>query len=183
MGAMIFGGVDEERIVLNESSLWSGSPDDNDRADAFKALPEIRRLLAEGKNPEAADLVMKNFTCQGAGSGHGNGANVPFGCYQTLGNLRLKFGDAPDAPSTQVRQRASCLVCRSGSRVCDGRQRGNQVVHHSRRQAGGLGNGCRQRHRATHHVSADLGRGCPGPRPAHLETRRLNGWQSMDAAR
>ena len=96
VGAMIFGGVDEERIVLNESSLWSGSPDDNDRADAFKALPEIRGLLAEGKNPEAANLVMKNFTCQGAGSGHGNGANVPFGCYQTLGSLRLKFGDAPE---------------------------------------------------------------------------------------
>ena len=92
MGAMIFGGVDEERIVLNESSLWSGSPEDNDRADAFQALPEIRRLLAAGKNPEAADLVMKNFTCQGVGSGQGNGANVPFGCYQTLGNLRLTFG-------------------------------------------------------------------------------------------
>jgi len=101
MGAMIFGGVDEERIVLNESSLWSGSPDANDRADAFKALPEIRRLLAAGKNPEAADLVMKNFTCQGAGSGHGNGANVPFGCYQTLGNLRLNFGDTPDMPSAK----------------------------------------------------------------------------------
>ena len=52
MGAMIFGGVDEERIVLNESSLWSGSPDDNDRAEAYRALPEIRRLLAE------ADVVL-----------------------------------------------------------------------------------------------------------------------------
>ncbi len=92
LGAMIFGGVDEERIVLNESSMWSGSPASNDRADAFKALPEIRRLLAAGENPEAADLVMKNFTCQGVGSGQGNGANVPFGCYQTLGDLRLTFG-------------------------------------------------------------------------------------------
>jgi len=88
------GGVAEERIILNESSVWSGSPEDNDRAEAFKALPEIRRLLAEGKNPEAADLVMKNFTCKGAGSGQGNGANVPFGCYQTLGDLRLTFAPA-----------------------------------------------------------------------------------------
>lgn len=113
MGAMIFGGVDEERIVLNESSLWSGSPDDNERPDAFKALPEIRRLLAEGKNPEAAELVMKNFTCQGAGSGHGNGANVPFGCYQTLGHLRLKFGNAPAPPS---------LKCASGHRALSANQ-------------------------------------------------------------
>ena len=99
IGAMVFGGVDEERIILNESSMWSGSPDDNDRADGYKALPEIRRLLAEGKNPEAADLVMKNFTCKGAGSGQGSGANVPYGCYQTLGSLRLKFSPKPAAAS------------------------------------------------------------------------------------
>ena len=77
LGAMVFGGVAEERIVLNESSVWSGSREDSDRAEAYKALPEIRRLLAEGKNVEASDLVMKNFTCKGAGSGQGNGANVP----------------------------------------------------------------------------------------------------------
>src|SRR4051812_9574733 len=88
IGAMVFGGVGEERIVLNESSLWSGSPDDNDRAGAFRALPQIRQLLAQGKNREATDLVMKNFTCKGVGSGQGNGADVPYGCYQTLGDLR-----------------------------------------------------------------------------------------------
>ena len=47
---MVFGGVDEERIVLNESSVWSGSRDNEaDRPDAHKALPEIRRLLLEGR--------------------------------------------------------------------------------------------------------------------------------------
>lgn len=95
IGAMVFGGVNQERIVLNESSMWSGSPEDNDRPDAHRALPEIRRLLAAGKNVEAADLVMKHFTCKGAGSGNGSGANVPFGCYQTLGELWLWFGDVP----------------------------------------------------------------------------------------
>ena len=113
LGAMVFGGVTEERIVLNESSLWSGSPEDNDRAEASQALPEIRRLLTEGKNCEAADLVMKNFTCKGAGSGQGSGANVPFGCYQTLGNLRLTFENAPEAPS---------LHCASGHRAYSSNQ-------------------------------------------------------------
>jgi alpha-L-fucosidase 2 len=94
LGAMIFGGVDEERIVLNESSMWSGSPQDADRPDAHLALPEIRRLLLEGKNAEAEQLVNAHFTCQGPGSGHGNGANVPFGCYQVLGNLHLRFRGA-----------------------------------------------------------------------------------------
>src|SRR5258707_6950430 len=69
LGAMMFGGVDEERIVLNESSVWSGSRQDADREDAYKVLPEIRRLLLEGKNPEAEALVNANFTCTGAGSG------------------------------------------------------------------------------------------------------------------
>jgi alpha-L-fucosidase 2 len=91
LGAMFFGGVTEERVVLNESSLWSGSPQDADREGAHRALPEIRRLLLEGKNAEAEALVAESFVCQGAGSGQGRGAKVPFGCYQVLGNLRLAF--------------------------------------------------------------------------------------------
>lgn len=86
LGAMMFGGVDEERIVLNESSVWSGSRQDADREDAYKVLPEIRRLLLAGKNPEAEALVNANFTCKGPGSGGGQ-----YGCYQVLGNLHLTF--------------------------------------------------------------------------------------------
>jgi len=91
MGFTVFGGADEEQIVLNEESVWSGSSFDDNRPDAHQNLPEIRRLLLEGKNTEAETLVNRTFTCKGQGSGHGNGANVPFGCYQTLGTLRLKF--------------------------------------------------------------------------------------------
>ena len=94
IGAMVFGGVNEERIVLNESSVWSGSREDADRPAAHKALPEIRKLLIAGKNVEAETLVNANFTCRNKGSGWGSGASVPFGCYQTLGNLRLKFGNS-----------------------------------------------------------------------------------------
>src|SRR5262245_14539900 len=91
LGAMVFGGVGMERIILNESSLWSGSPEDADRPDAAKYLPEIRRLLLEGKNAEAEKLVYDHFTCQGRGSGYGSGKDVPYGSYQTLGDLKLMF--------------------------------------------------------------------------------------------
>ncbi|MDR1010224.1 MAG: glycoside hydrolase family 95 protein [Opitutaceae bacterium] len=91
LGASVYGGVAGERVVLNENGMWSGSPQEADRADAAKALPEIRRLLLEGKNAEAEKLVDANFTCAGAGSGRGAGANVPYGCYQVLGELRLAF--------------------------------------------------------------------------------------------
>jgi alpha-L-fucosidase 2 len=86
---MVFGGIDEERIVLNESGMWSGSPQDADRPDAAAALPEIRRLLLAGENVAAEALVNAHFTCAGQGSGHGSGADVPYGCYQTLGALSL----------------------------------------------------------------------------------------------
>jgi alpha-L-fucosidase 2 len=100
LGVMDFGGVDEERLILNESGMWSGSPQDADRPDAAAALPEIRRLLLAGKNVEAEKLVAENFTCAGAGSGRGNGANVPYGSYQILGDLKLKFHYAADAVET-----------------------------------------------------------------------------------
>lgn len=95
IGAMVFGGIDDERIVLNESSVWSGSVQDADRPEAHKALPEIRRLLLEGKNHEAEQLVNRNFTCKGEGSAFAKAANSPFGCYQVLGNLRLGFVHPP----------------------------------------------------------------------------------------
>ena len=91
LGAMVFGGVNEERIALNEISMWSGSKEDSDRKDAHKTLPKIQSLLLEGKNMEAQKLLHENFTCSGAGSGHARGANLPYGCYQTLGDLRISF--------------------------------------------------------------------------------------------
>lgn len=99
LGAALYGGITEERVFLNETGMWSGSPQEADRPDAHKALPEIRRLLLEGKNHEAEALVNAHFTCAAEGSGHGTGANIPFGCYQTLGQLRLSF---PKPPATSA---------------------------------------------------------------------------------
>jgi alpha-L-fucosidase 2 len=93
LGALVFGGVARERLVLNENTLWSGSVEAPDRADAHENLPEILRLLGAGDNPKAEELVNATFTCAGAGSGHGNGKDVPYGCYQTLGELVLEFPD------------------------------------------------------------------------------------------
>jgi len=103
LGAMVFGGVGEERIVLNEGTLWSGAPQDSDKPDAAKFLPEIRRLLLEGKNAEAEALVYKNFTAKGLGSARGKGKDASYGAYQVLGNLRLKFANG-DAGFTNYRR-------------------------------------------------------------------------------
>jgi alpha-L-fucosidase 2 len=104
LGAMDFGGIEDERIALNEDSLWSGSVQDADRTNAAAALPEIRRLLLAGKNLEAEALVNRNFTCAGKGSGRGRSPNLPYGSYQVLGDLRLKFSYAGTNPVTGYRR-------------------------------------------------------------------------------
>lgn len=91
LGAMVFGDVNIERIQLNEKSLWSGGTDDSDNPEAAKYLQEIRNLLFAGKYKEATALTNKTQVCKGVGSGQGNGAEVPFGCFQTLGDLWIDF--------------------------------------------------------------------------------------------
>ncbi len=98
LGGMLFGGVKVERLQVNEVSLSSGSPQDSDNPDALAALPEVRRLLWEGQYTEASALAIRRLICQGVGSKFAAAANVPFGCYQTLGDLTLTF-DHRGAPA------------------------------------------------------------------------------------
>ncbi|MDR3245626.1 MAG: glycoside hydrolase family 95 protein, partial [Prevotellaceae bacterium] len=94
IGAMIFGNRVHERIVLNENGLWSGGPQNANRPEAYKVLPQIRQLLLEEKFKEATKLFYDNFNCKGPGSGYATGANLPFGCYQVLGDLNISFFQA-----------------------------------------------------------------------------------------
>lgn len=91
LGMMPDGGIRRENYVLNEISLWSGSVQDTDNPNACYALRTIRRLLFEGKNDEAQELMYQTFVCKGAGSGLGDGANLPYGSYQILGNLKIEY--------------------------------------------------------------------------------------------
>ncbi len=104
IGAMPDGGISRETIVLNDITLWSGSAQDADNPSAAGYLPEIRRLLLRGKNDEAQDLVYKTFVCKGKGSGQGNGANVPYGCFQMLGNLTIENPEVTAALDASVLQ-------------------------------------------------------------------------------
>ncbi|NLU95288.1 glycosyl hydrolase family 95 catalytic domain-containing protein [Chitinophaga sp. Ak27] len=103
MGAMVFGNTNRERIVLNEISMWSGGIQDADSKEAGQYLHQIRQLLLEGKNIEAQKMLQQYFICAGPGSGSGNGANVKFGCYQTLGDLFIQWKDTVSAVSDYQR--------------------------------------------------------------------------------
>lgn len=90
LGAMMFGQVADEHLILNENTMWSGRPLDQNRQDAWKARDRILELLKQGDNPAAEALLNQTFTSDGPGSSHGNGKDGPFGCYQVLGKLTLK---------------------------------------------------------------------------------------------
>src|SRR6476659_9086557 len=81
LGAMVFGGIVHERLQLNEDTLWAGRPYDPVNPDAKDALPEVRRLLADRKYPDAAKLVGAKVMSKPL-------AQMP---YETLGDLALTF--------------------------------------------------------------------------------------------
>src|SRR5678809_960558 len=48
IGAMIFGGIENDRIQFNEETLWTGEPRSYSRPGAYKYLDTIRQLLFTG---------------------------------------------------------------------------------------------------------------------------------------
>lgn len=81
LGAMVFGDPISERVQLNEDSLWHGGPRDRNNPDALAHLPEIRRLILEGRPQEAERLASLALTAIPETQRH----------YVPLGDLYLRF--------------------------------------------------------------------------------------------
>ena len=93
LGAMVYGKIDEEQIQLNEDTVWTGGPYDPTNLEAQNALPEVRRLIFDGKFREAQELFGRKMMAR------------PFNQqkYQPLGDLRLEFF-SQGRPTDQNRQ-------------------------------------------------------------------------------
>lgn len=81
LGAMVFGKYGEERIQLNEETYWSGGPYSTVVKGGAKVLPEIQKLIFDGKPLEAHKLFGRNLM----------GYPVEQMKYQSLANLHLFF--------------------------------------------------------------------------------------------
>jgi alpha-L-fucosidase 2 len=81
LGAMVFGGIDEERLQLNEDTVWAGEKRDRLNPEGARALQEVRRLLKAGRPAEAEALADRAII------------SVPrrLPPYQPLGDLVLRF--------------------------------------------------------------------------------------------
>ena len=85
MAAMVFGGIADEAIQLNESTFWSGSPHDNNSKTSLEHLDEVRQLIYAGREEEAEALINKEFIP----GPHGQR-------FLTLGSLRMHFENMPE---------------------------------------------------------------------------------------
>ena len=83
LAAMVFGGAAEEKLSLNEDTVWAGGPHHNNMRTAHDALPEIRRLIFAGDYAGASALVGEKVM---PGKGRPNGMS-----FQPVGDLRLHF--------------------------------------------------------------------------------------------
>ena len=86
LGGMVFGGNTNERIQLNEASVWAGPPVPEPPQGAYEALVEARNLIFEDKYADAERVIARRFL----------GPRIYPRSNQTLGDLRLEF-TLPDA--------------------------------------------------------------------------------------
>lgn len=81
LGGMVFGGLEVEKISLNEDSLWSGGRKNRHNPDSLKNLNKVRKLLFEGKIHEAEKLIKLAFYAPNVHPAH----------YEPLGDLVIKM--------------------------------------------------------------------------------------------
>ena len=82
IGGMVFGTPAVEHIQLNEETIWAGQPNNVVNPNAKAALPEVRRLIFEGKYKEAQELANAKVMPNAAGQNMG----MP---YQPFGDLYI----------------------------------------------------------------------------------------------
>ncbi|KAL0356882.1 UNVERIFIED_CONTAM: Alpha-L-fucosidase 2 [Sesamum calycinum] len=92
LGAMIWGGVANETINLNEDTLWTGTPGDYTDPDAPNTLSKVRKLVDDGQYAEATAAAV-------------NLSGNPSDVYQLLGDIKIEFSDTHAAYDEESYQR------------------------------------------------------------------------------
>jgi alpha-L-fucosidase 2 len=100
LGVMIFGGINNDRIALNEITVWAGQPDPNPELPCGKEkLAEIRKLFFGGNLEEGKKLAINCLS----------GKPNTFGKHTPVGDLKLNFnhnetGVSDDRPELNLKK-------------------------------------------------------------------------------
>lgn len=87
LGAMIYGGIENEQIQFNEETLWTGEPRSYANPGSWKYLSQIRQLLNDNQQKEAERIAELHFM------------SIPKRqmAYQAFGDLHLTFQNHQEA--------------------------------------------------------------------------------------
>jgi len=95
IGVMVYGGIEQETLALNEVTMWSGQPDNNQEIPCGKEkLSEIRKLFFDGKLEEGNRMATEYLS----GKPNSFGTNLP------IGNLVIKFNNGGSPVSDYRRE-------------------------------------------------------------------------------
>lgn len=81
LGVMVYGGVSQEMLQLNEDSIWAGPPIPQVKENIEQQINQVRKLLFDGKYREAQQLQQSTMA-----------RRISPRSYQTMGELLLDFG-------------------------------------------------------------------------------------------
>ena len=82
LGAMTYGGIEEEKLALNESTMWAGQYNENqNKPFGREKMNQLRKLFFEGKLSEGNRIAGDNL--------HGN--QTSFGTHLPIGDLKMQF--------------------------------------------------------------------------------------------
>ena len=94
LGAMVYGGVAEEKIQITEDTLWSGAPYVSENENALPSLDKIRKLVFAGKYAQAQRMTEENFV----------GQPRFVHAFQPAGEMLFKFAERPREPKNYCRE-------------------------------------------------------------------------------
>ncbi|PNU02283.1 alpha/beta hydrolase [Novosphingobium guangzhouense] len=119
IGAMVFGGIAEERLQLNEDTLWGGGPYHPVNPEAKAALPQVQRLIFEGRYDEAQAIAKEKLMA----------VPVRQMSYQVLGNLRVSFPGLGEPTENSYRRQLDIdAACHTTRFTADGVDYERRVV-------------------------------------------------------
>ena len=116
LGAMVFGDPVNERLQINEESIWAGSRMNNNNPNALKSLPLLQNALFESRYKDALELADKDFL----------GTPPRIRSYQPLGNLLInyKWDGKPDNYQRELDLKTGIVTT---SFVADGKHYSQEV--------------------------------------------------------
>lgn len=108
MGAMVYGGIENETLQLNENTLYSGEPGQRHvDIDVTKNLEEVKKLVKEGKLDEVEQIIGSEWMGRAQD------------CYQPFGHLYIQFDHGDNIKNYRRELDLETAICKTNYQIGD----------------------------------------------------------------